>query len=355
MIYNIILFPAKYGDSIIIEYGIPESVKRVLIDGGTGGTRKHILKYFEHLPFEQRVFELVIVTHVDRDHIEGILKILEQESVGFNIKEIWFNGWKHLPEHTAVEEFGAEQGERLTAAILKHNLNWNGIFNGSAVVIRNMDDDLPVVTLDGGFKITLLSPTVKELQRLRPVWKREVLKAGLVPGFGSEQETLPDNVEIFGIDQPDVEELLKEIFKEDDSEANGSSIAFIGEYSEKKVLFGGDSFPTVILNSINKLQPEGKYNFDLIKISHHASHGNTSPALLEKLDSGKFAISTNGSIYHHPAKVTIARIISSRDNAKLFFNYCTDYNLMWDSSRLKRKHNYETEFADKEGIKISLI
>lgn len=356
MIYNVILLPAKYGDAILIEYGDEHFTKRILIDGGTGGTRKHIHDYFELLPVQERHVELLIVTHIDRDHIEGILKILEQDDFNFTINEIWFNGYKHLPIDEQLEEFGAEQGERLTAAILKHRLNWNGSFSGKAVVVKE-NENLPVIELEGGFKIVLLSPTEKELEVLRPVWRKEVLRAGLIPGGGHEDEVLEDELEQFGIDQINVEQLLREPFKEDDSEANGSSIGFIGEFQGKKVLFAGDSFPSVIFNSLNSLQVDDNFKFDLVKIAHHASHGNTSPDLLQSIECDKFAISTNGSIYYHPSKATVARIISSQNSCTLYFNYKTDYNAVWDVSGLKTGYNYETIFPKngQEGILVNLF
>lgn len=361
MIYNVILLPAKYGDAILIEYGDGDFVKRILVDGGTGGTRKHIHDYFEKLPKEERQVELLIVTHIDRDHIEGILKILEKDSFNFTIKEIWFNAFKHLSFDDEIEVFGAEQGERLTDAILKHNLNWNSSFAGKAVMV-NENGNLPVIELEGGFNIVLLSPTQKELAALRPVWEKEVLRAGLIPGGGHGTQPLPDNIEQFGVDQPNVEELIREPFKEDDSEANGSSIGFVGEFHGKKVLFAGDSFPSVIFNSLKSQQPDGALNFDLVKISHHASHGNTSPDLLQNIDCEKFAISTNGSIYYHPSKATIARIVTSRNKCNLYFNYKTDFNDVWNHSRLKSAYNFETIFPEiddngksMEGVIIKLM
>jgi beta-lactamase superfamily II metal-dependent hydrolase len=361
MIYNVILLPAKYGDAILIEYGDENFTRRILIDGGTGGTKKHIHDYFESLPAQERHLELLIVTHIDRDHIEGVLKILEQDDFNFTIKEIWFNGFKHLPVDEELEEFGAEQGERLVEAIKKHNLNWNGSFSNKAVVVKE-NENLPVITLEGGFKIVLLSPTEKELKALRPVWKKEVERAGLVPGGDHEDEITEDEItedefEQFGIDQINVRQLLREPFKEDDSEANGSSIGFVGEFEGKKVLFAGDSFPSVLFNSLSTMQTYDNFKFDLVKIAHHASHGNTSPDLLQRIECDNFAISTNGSIYYHPSKATVARIISSRTNSNLYFNYKTQFNTVWDDSTLKFEYNYATIFPQngEEGIIVNLF
>jgi len=351
MVFNINFLPAKYGDSIWIEYGNADDPNIILIDGGTGGTKKHIQELIQALPSGKHI-ELLVVTHIDRDHIEGILRLLEDDDLGFTVGSVWFNGWNHLPGNPDYEIFGAIHGEKLTAAIIKHNLNWNSGFGKKAVVVHH-DEPLPVIELKDGLKLTLLSPTEENLEALKPEWEKEVAKANLAPGFGLEEPV--EDMEIFGAGMPDVEVLCETEFHEDDSAANGSSIAFLAEFTGKKALFAGDSFPGVILKSLNRLY-DGPVPLDLVKLSHHASEHNTSPELIEKLNCKRYAISTNGSIYHHPSQTTVARIIKSKGpGTVLIFNYRTKHNECWDNDILKMKHKYETVYPWGEGIKVSLI
>lgn len=352
MIFNIHFLPARYGDSIWIEYGDAQNPNIILIDGGTGGTKKHIKELIRALPGSRHI-ELMVITHIDRDHIEGILSLLQEDHLDFTIGSIWFNGWHHLPENPEDDAFGPIQGEKLTTAILKHQLRWNADFDEKAVVIRD-NESLPVVELKDGLKITLLSPTVKNLADLRPKWQKEVLYANLIPGFGLEEPTDGD-IESFGVSEPDVEALCNEDFHEDASEANGSSIAFLVEFSGKKVLLAGDAFPGVILKSLNRMNEESLV-LDLTKLSHHGSAHNTSPELIRKLKCQKFAICTNGRIYHHPSQVTIARILQLKGpGTEFIFNYKTKYNLCWDLRSLKEKYGYQARYPEREGIKLSLL
>lgn len=350
MIFKIELLPARYGDCIWITYGTLGNMRQILIDGGTRGTRSEIIEKIVSLPKEERKLELLVVTHIDQDHLQGIQAFLEQDQLGVEIKDFWFNGWKHLPTDD-VEEFGARQAENMTKEILRHRLAWNHSFNGKAVFI-NKTAPLPVVTLPGGLRLTLLAPTLKALRELRPVWEREIKKAGLVPGFGSlEQPLIDDNIEAFGSVEPDVNGLNNEPFKEDESEANASSIAFLAEFEGKRALFLGDSLPSQVQSSLRLLQPSGKFKVDLVKVSHHASSGNTSPELIEMLDCKRFAISTNGSIYRHPKPVTIARLIKrAGPGVELIFNYRSKANEIWDSTSLKTLHNYKTTYLSKGEI-----
>ena len=354
MKFDIHFLPARYGDCIWIEYGTNSKIQRILIDGGTRGTKSDIRKLIKALPEDQRHFELMVVTHIDRDHIEGILALLE-EKLTFKVDDFWFNSWKHLPEDEN-EELGAVEGERLTAAILKQNINWNKEFEEKAVVIPS-SGELPEKVLPGGMKITLLSPLMENLAALRPQWEQEVKDAGLVPGFGASHVSgVEDEEEHLGA-LPDVDALNDETFHEDISVANGSSIAFLGSFNGKTVFFGGDSFPSVVLGSLNKLYPD-KARVDLVKLCHHGSEHNTSPELIEKFNCNRYLISTNGSIYHHPADVTIAKVIKRGGNGvELYFNYKSNDNNVWDSPTLKNKHNYKAIYPQEgaAGISIPII
>lgn len=354
MTFILQFLPAKYGDCICIKYGTDENLHHILIDGGTGGTKSAIRAYIQSLPESKRHFELVVVTHVDRDHIEGMLRLLEDDDLGFTVGDFWFNGYQHLSKDE-MEAFGAEMGEDLSKRILFHQISWNSAFGGKSVVVPD-NGELPRIYLQGGLQLTLLSPYWEHLSSLKPQWINEIRKAGLVPGYGSDP--IEDNgIEAFGgLNMPDVDRLNAEPFHEDDSKANGSSIAFIAEFGDQRVLLTGDAFPSTIMRSCLKLFGDGKIPVSLTKLSHHASAHNTSPALLEKLDCPKFIISTNGSIYKHPSKETIAWIIKRSRTPKLYFNYRTELNKIWDNSLLKSQHHYTTDYPpnEMEGIEINL-
>ena len=76
--FRIDMLPARRGDCLWIEYGDPTQPHRLLIDGGTGGTRRTIAKRLRDLPPDQRRLDLLVITHVDADHIAGMLELLER-------------------------------------------------------------------------------------------------------------------------------------------------------------------------------------------------------------------------------------------------------------------------------------
>ncbi|MGE5605609.1 MAG: MBL fold metallo-hydrolase, partial [Bacteroidota bacterium] len=93
------VLPASNGDSIIIKYGDDkDNFKYILIDGGRGFLCFNMLKdFFKEREEENCDIELVIITHIDDDHINGILKLAQDPSVNIKIiKDIWFNSGKTL-------------------------------------------------------------------------------------------------------------------------------------------------------------------------------------------------------------------------------------------------------------------
>jgi hypothetical protein len=58
---------------------------------------------------------------VDADHIEGCIRLLQDEKLGLDIREIWFNGQPQLDglPDPADDQLGPEQGEFLGALIRK--------------------------------------------------------------------------------------------------------------------------------------------------------------------------------------------------------------------------------------------
>ncbi len=354
--FKIKFLPARFGDSIWIEYGKKGDLHRVLIDGGTAGAQVDISNELLKLPVDQRRFDLVVISHIDRDHIEGLLGLLSQDDPGFKVDDFWFNGWGHLPASPEDESFGSLQGERLTSRIRKLHLPWNQAFDEKAVFVPDTGD-LPQKTLTGGMKITLLSPTLKALAELKPVWAKEVREANLEPGFGlaSNDALGPEEAEFAEIGLPNVEALAGIKFDQDQSEANASSIAFLAEYEGKRVLCGADAHAGVLIEALNRLSPGKRVSVNLFKVSHHGSKRTTNRELIEKVDCSNYIFSTNGSIFKHPDRETISRVlITSESKTNLFFNYRSKQNEIWDQAKLKERYGYTARYPakNKQGITV---
>ena len=351
-IFTIEMLPARHGDALWIEYGDPDTPRRILIDGGprSRATMDRLRELLDERSSAtvsgEPDIELIVVTHIDADHISGILDLFKQSDVAFTPRDVWFNAWRHLP----ADLLGAKQGEELSTIIGRRRVPWNRDFGGRAVMVPG-EGVLPTVELADGMRLTLLAPTRTALAELRPVWEREVKKAGMVPGeAGERQEALPDRL---GDREIDPEELASEPFEEDGSEANGASIAMLAEFDDKALLLTGDAHGGIIADGLRRLAAEravSRIPVDAFKLPHHGSKFNLSAEVLDLVDCGRYLFSTNGDIFHHPDPVAVSRVIAPRSEPTLLFNYRTDTTERWDSARLRRRFRYDVVYPDESGI-----
>lgn len=341
--FKIRMLPAGYGDCLWVEYGDPAKPYRLLIDAGTLPTYKEIRARVEQdLPERDRRFDLFVVTHIDNDHIDAAVRLLNSPSLHVAYKQIWFNGWKQLVDKDVM---GPHQGEYLTALIEQQEIPLNRSFRGRAAFVPDKGK-LPRKKLPGGMTITLLAPTLGQLQRLRTEWKK-----ALGPDAGNSKKalkklaTLPRYKDTLGPPKAlDVKALADTPMKPDTATPNASSLVFIAEYDGKRCLFAADANPQTLEPAVDRLlQEEGhaRLSLDGLKVPHHGSKHNVSSAFIQKLNCRKYLLSSSGQRFHHPDPEAVARIIRyGGPNAHLYFNYDSDQTRIWDARPLKSKHKY---------------
>jgi beta-lactamase superfamily II metal-dependent hydrolase len=351
-IFNVTSFPANCGDSFWVTYGTISDQHHILIDGGTATVADVIEDHIATLPVGS-VLELLVVTHYDSDHLEGIRKLLSNASLIMPIKEIWYNDYARLQQTVELESFGAKMAEMLSTAINKHKIPWNTSFQGKAVVVPDIGDTLPVFAFPGKMEITLISPYQKQLNVLKNAWEDELALTDFEAGYGAKilDEKTAD-LERFGEEVPDFEALGKTTFNPDKAPGNGSSIAFIASFSNKKVLFAGDAFSEVLIESLKRIQAE-KLPIDLLKVSHHGGARNTDPNLIKQISCKHYLFSTSGEI--RPTEQTMAYILKSSIYPTFYFNYESQKTRSWESGVLKALFEYSTEYATDQSLQIDVL
>jgi len=320
-VFRVAALPAREGDCLVLSWGPAEDqLSHMVVDAGHAETAPLLLNYLSDAGV--RHIELIVVTHVDADHIEGMLDFLPAARKVFQIGDVWFNGYRHLRD--GLEGFGPVQGELLTMSI--SDLPWNRAAGGRA--IRAADDGSPrlIATL-AGLGITVISPDEAKLKAMVPTWEADVRAAGLEPGRVRVETKVPAGLEALGAG---IDVLAATRTGKDTARANGTSIAFIAEYDGMRVLLGADAHPGILERGLRSLSGDGKLPIDLVKVPHHGSQNNVSRELLQRMDCRRFLISTDGTKFKHPDPIALARIIASqRDGVELFFNYRQPRALEW--------------------------
>lgn len=196
----------------------------------------------------------------------------------------------------------------------------------------------------GDTAVHVLSPNKGDIESLESYWKKSLIKDKLLDKEHSE-EYWDDAFEFSlskeeagfqaHVDSPqialrsikprgtDVQSALEERYTPDSSAANGSSISFVLESGGRRVLFLGDAHAETIIESLQALYGEESkpYRFDAVKLSHHGSFNNNSPALFDLITTDKWLVSTNGDKFNHPDLPTMAHIITRGERNRIYFNY----------------------------------
>lgn len=322
------MLPAGNGDCLWIEYGTAHDVRRLLIDAGRRADYPCLRARILALPPGQRVFELLVITHIDNDHIEGSLPLLQDTTLGCEFKEVWYNGRRHLdaPKSPAPSDtLGPKEGEFLGVLLDDLALPWNAAF-GEGAVVTPEGGELPTVTLDGGLELTVLSPTSERLTALKRDWDNVLADANFPSGNAAAIRAELQRRRYLGTPADALGRVEEGPPGRDNSAANGSSIALLAHYGGKRALLTGDAFASVLQASLTRLgaTPQQPYKVDLWKLAHHGSWANFTPDLLALVSAPKYLVSTNGAVHLHPHARTLNFLIehqSGRRKPELVFNY----------------------------------
>lgn len=354
--------PAAEGDAVWIRW---DGNRQMLVDLGREATGTAFRRRLEKLPPERRHFELLVVTHVDADHIGGVLTGLADagplEGLGFG--DIWFNGWAHLrgdlvPESgaTELEAMGPVQGERLTSWLAKP---WNEAF-GRGPVQRSSPPHR--IELPGGVCLTVLGPPAYRLTAFQRTWREEVRRA-LAKGTLSE---VPPGYEALGRPEPvqpdlaswdDLERLANTPSKPDTAEANGSSICLLLEWEGRRVLLTGDAWAPDVVDALRLLGEPFPVALDVVKLPHHGSEANLSTELADAISCPRWVFSTNGSRFYHPDAAAVARVLRGdrQPRPELWFNVPSRFNAWWTDPDWQSRFDYTTVTgSEHDGATIPL-
>ncbi|CAG9708284.1 hypothetical protein CNEO_43494 [Clostridium neonatale] len=93
------MFPAEGGDAFLLRF---DNKKNILIDMGYSDTYTNYIKdRLLQLKRQGECIDLLVITHIDKDHIGGAIKFLYENGNVDNaniidIKEIWHNSYRFL-------------------------------------------------------------------------------------------------------------------------------------------------------------------------------------------------------------------------------------------------------------------
>ena len=353
------MLQAGEGDCIVVYFR--DENFRILIDGGVASTYDLALRpYLKGLSSKGQKIDILIVTHIDRDHIEGIIRLLNENGYAkdpsiIHIGEIWFNGVRKIPrtlspsaqipcsekgilntmaannqirdtENNGTSEVSYAQGYSLSELIIKNGYTWNKSFKNGPVIKEN-DARIRI----GSIVISVINPTTSVLEKLYKKWVEE-LKRWCLDVAINDDIIFDKAFEGYYLDELETETQLHTISSNekcinweneankddeslDSSITNRSSIVILIEYKGKTFLFPGD-YP------IRSLFGELPDCIDVVKLPHHGSGRNIDKNFIRNKAVSYYLLSTDGRKYKHPSFSIIGNIIlHSKHEAELIKNY----------------------------------
>jgi hypothetical protein len=357
-VFAVEMLPARDGDCLWVEWGEDaERPHRMLIDAGRAANRRlppSLRKRIAALPPDGRTFELVVATHMDVDHVQGLVPLFEDPPEGFTAREVWFNGLRNLPR----DILGYRDADLLADALDRNlpwawNTSWNDSPNG-AVVVPDAGA-LPVRSLEG-LEITLLSPDLGTLAALVDEWPEAVREAGLERK--APELPLDDRL---GRGPRDPGTRLRDLAHLDDDEwdasvRNRSSIAFLARYDDRTVLFGADAHADVLGSALLRVEAGKVVPVDVCKVPHHGSRQNVKREFLSRIRCGCWMISSSGDWHQHPDRRAMARILAGEPGQNLVFNYRSQYNAEYGKFTTTSEFDNKAYYpgANSAGVRVQI-
>jgi competence protein ComEC len=111
---KIVFFDIGQGDAILISQG----QNQILIDGGPDA-QKMLEKLGEYMPFWDRKVEIVVATHPDQDHIDGLIGVMKNYKIGEVVDNSAtsdsqvFKNYLNLMEENKIPRLKGEKGMKI--------------------------------------------------------------------------------------------------------------------------------------------------------------------------------------------------------------------------------------------------
>lgn len=372
MLFSLDIRRARKGDCLLLHYGSKADPKLMIIDGGPSKVYKPFLKPRLNQIREERGIaarkplpvELLMVSHVDDDHIRGILELTKEmgeakrsrRPQSYKIKTIWHNSFDDV-----IGNRPADLTASLEAAY------------GAASAEGEIDVDEEVIGPD--FAKVLAS--VGQGHRLRTDTKFlkiplnrpfDQLVIASAPGRGGKVKTIPFgdmSFTVIGPMRPELEALQKKHDKwltdsgrgrkpedelaayDDKSAANLSSLVVLAEAGGRSILLTGDARGDKVLDGLELtglVEPGGTLKVDVLKMPHHGSDRNVDIDFFQRIKAKHYVFSGDGE-HGNPERATLKMLFDhhGKEHMKLWLTYPVE---VIDE---ERKHEHEKLRKRKPG------
>lgn len=362
MLFTLEALRAQAGDCLLLHYGDPDEPRVMVIDGGptiavyerlrdrldelrdAGGFTDHD----RPLPIE-----LLMVSHIDDDHIDGILHLTNQlleegGDTSYRIKTMWHNSFDDLIGNRSEELQVTERDGLREASIGGTAIGEDLVRHDTALVLASVNQgrtlrdnaaklglhppllvaeaDEPPRNFGDGLTLQVVGPLRAQLEELHDEWEEQLKEL--------DREGKLDQAEIASFS--------------DDSAANLASIVVLAESEDgATMLLTGDARGDFLIESLEAqdlLDDAGRLHVDLFKLPHHGSDRNVERSTFEQITARHYVVSGDGK-HGNPEVETFRMLFGGRADAGLLGEPFT-LHLTYDPKDFKAHKGHEYPVAE---------
>ncbi len=373
MLFSLDIRRARKGDCLMLHYGSADDPGLALIDGGPAQVYRPYMKprlsqirKARDLDNEASLdVDLMMVSHIDDDHINGILELTKeladakasQRPLPLKIRSVWHNAFDDIignnPEEllaAVTASFGAAalsgepdtegldpdaamvlasvgQGVRLRDDARMLGLRINPEVEGKLVMTQ---DDCKTIDMGKGLNLTIAGPMKKDLIALQKKYDAWLKKH-------EDKKKTKAALAAFT----------------DTSVPNLSSIVVVAEAGGRRMLLTGDARGDKILKGLEQLgllKKGDSLHMDILKLPHHGSDRNVAPAFFERITADHYVFSGNGE-YGNPERETLQMLLDARGNGDFLMHFTYPIQDIDDEREKDWKKEQEKEKAKKKKVR----
>ncbi len=371
MIFTLDVRRARKGDCLIVHYGTKAEPGLMLIDGGPAEVYKPFLK--PRLAEIRKArglganatlpVDLLMVSHIDDDHIKGVLELTKEMVETQGPKPLKINGlW-----HNTFDDIIGNNPDHLRAAVTASF--GTASLSGDGEEVEGLDPEAAKVlaSVDQGFRLRDDSRALK--LRINPQFKGKVViaKKGAKPvdmGKGLKFTVVgPMNDEVLALQQAHDEFLKKKEAKKseaslaaftDTSVPNLSSLVVLAEVGGKRILLTGDARGDKVIEGLElagllKKDGKSKIHVDIFKCPHHGSRRNNDPISFRRITADHYVFSGNGE-HGNPHRETLEMLLGERGDEKYTVHLTYPIDEIDVNRKAEEKKKGKPWSAKKQGL-----
>ncbi len=351
MRFSLDVVRARKGDCLMLHYGTNATPRLMVIDGGPSGVYEPCLRpRLERIRAARALaddeplpVEVLMVSHVDDDHLQGVLdltselreQLANRQPLLLRVRSLWHNTFDDLLDTTPAEldaaaGFGAAalagrielgdqedvdaakvlasipQGRTLrddASVLARGTRGWkiNDKFKGRLIVAAG---GAKKVTLGSRTAVTIVGPMQRELVALQKAHDRWLTDRQQRKTKGGESS------------------LAAFI---DKSVSNLSSLVMIVEAGKKRILLTGDARGDRIIEGLqlaSLLKPgaASTMHVEVMKVPHHGSANNVDRTFFERITADHYVMSGNGE-HGNPEREMLQLLFDARGRAPFVVHF----------------------------------